>query len=54
MVDSQTQTDDELLQDLLMEKIMEAYQRRQQENGEHDSNKINKTRAKMDLDFTQA
>ena len=28
MLDSQTQTDDELLEDLIMEKLREAYERR--------------------------
>ena len=51
MVDSEAQTDDDLLQDLLMEKIMEAYQRRQQDQ---EDNKITNTRAKMELDFSQA
>ena len=48
MVDSETQTCDELLEELLMEKLKEAYDRRQQEMQGSKSSSSNRF---DDLDF---
>ena len=50
MVDSTTQTSDDLLESLLMQKLQEAYERRQAEL-ELSKSSADGIRSQVDLDF---